>query len=378
MKKLSFLLIGLLISTICISQKNIKKIVVKETGYDLRVSFSPKSNTLQYTNGLTIEVTPISADELNLVFDYQNQFNGKNHFSNYEKSRDSYFLKNNRSKREKSNIEFLLEGLDFLLDNKTINQDEYDYLSTSITSSKPAIPSVKTSDDVYAQSNPYFLDKRYLSLFKIELTNSSGSNITFDDKLLVSNNTTLLNPLSTEFLISEQERSGQMTTSKRLALERYNMTYPVIIPSGSAVIKYFAVLPIDYSFNALSISSSILNKKMTWQLSTDKKIIDDSYTFYELDINYIDDLESSLVSPLVYTLTLTKDPNSIFLSSDNLYVNQNSINEPCTLICYALSDDRLYFARINNITAVNYLDFNKSRRITVAVKMTMIKELAKK
>ena len=131
MKKTILSITLLLIAFFGYSQGKIKKIEINEEGYNLKISFEPIVNQIDY-NGLSVKIAPVSSNNLNKMFFIENKNNGIFEYSHYDKKIESYFLKKKKNKREKSDYEFLYEGALWLFNNNQINQNVFNELINQI------------------------------------------------------------------------------------------------------------------------------------------------------------------------------------------------------------------------------------------------------
>lgn len=95
MKRLILIAFFIFINSTIYGQKKLKKPDVKEVGFDITMNFQPIVDNITY-KGLSINIIPVSADELNSKFLEESFFNGKFKYSHYTKSRESNFLKKKR------------------------------------------------------------------------------------------------------------------------------------------------------------------------------------------------------------------------------------------------------------------------------------------
>jgi hypothetical protein len=365
------------ISIFSYGQNKIKKLEVKETGYEVAIEIIPKINKVKCDNNISIEITPVSPETLNDHFFSKNQLDGKYHYSYYDKSRDSYFLKKTKVKSEKSDYEFIIEGLDLLLENEVIDQNEYAILYNSVTldfNTYINSEQIPKADNI--SNNPYYLNNKYMNVFRLEITNSSNSFAIYDDQLSVKYNNNLYQPLTSAFLKNELITMNQMTNAKSLILERFNYISPIIIPPLSTIVKYFSVLPIDFSSEDLIIYSNKYNKSLSWSVNIKQTDINRSYSFFELHIEHT--YAGSSASGKDYTLLSTANPSSIFFDGDKLFVASDATGDVFQLITFSISYDKLYFSRMSNLSAKNYLDLSKNKRIPIKTESFLIDQVKKK
>ncbi len=356
-------------------QRKIKILEVKEEGFNIRMNFQTIVDEIEY-KGLSIKIIPISADKLNTVFFNESVFNGKFEYSHYDRSRNSYFLKKTKRKREKSDSEFLLEGTLWLLDNEKINQQEYDELVKQIIYNYDEVAGEKLyGSNKIITSNPYYVKNKYLNVFKIKISNPTSSHITFNANIALESGNTILNPLSSDILIEELERSNLMNLNKSLILKRYNLSKETLIPPKSEVEKLFAVLPLDFNNQTLKASLKGAEKKFSWDVIKNEKKIDESYTFYEFAIDWC--YEDVVSSDGLNISILKSNASSVFLGDNELYIGEESLSDTFEIITISLYGDVLFYS-IASLKGDYFIEKEKNRRKIISIKNKMIIELKKK
>ena len=319
-----FVLFAFIVSVInCQAQRKIKKLEVEEVGFSVNLNFEAVSDELKYQD-VKLKITPLSTSTLNEKFLNESSFNGKFEYSHYEKSRNSYFLKKLKRKREKSDFEFLVEGVDWLLDNDKINNEEYNELIKQIVLNYD----YETGRDLYnadliISCNPYYISDKYLNTFEIEINNPTNSFQTFDIKLLIESGNMLLQPLTTADIKERLEQYELLNHNKVLTLNRYNLPTEITIPPNSKIIKYFATAPIDYNNNELNISLEGVDTKFKWIVNKKHDSFKEKYIYFECKTNWFYEDYSSNIGDNFYLVT----------SSDNIYFQMKQyLLEKATLL----------------------------------------------
>lgn len=376
MKHLFLLLSIIFLVYSSFGQRKIKKLDVFEKGYNIKINFEPVKNKFTYNQAEFI-ITPISGDELNSFFLEESGINGRFEYSFYNNSRSSYFLKKNRKIEVKSDFDFLNLGLEWLLENEIISEPEYEELFKKLTfyyNEKTAERSY-FPDDVIIY-NPYYIANRFLSVFKIEITNPTNSFLTFDKEMLLQSGNVIYSPLSKEQIIKELQRSNSMNVDKSLLLGKYNLQDTLVIPPISNFIKYFAVSPIKYYKNKLEISIPDIGDKLSWNVTTDEKFIDEKYTYYEFEIDWSHD--GSVVSYADVFSILTTNHSSLFLGNDEMYIGEDSLNEKFEIFTLSLWGNTLYYGRNSDLKGIDYIDVGKGRRSSITIQTEKISDIKRK
>lgn len=357
-------------------QRKIKKLDVVEKGFNVKINFVPINDSFTY-NKAEFKITPVSGDELNTLFLEESSINGKFKYSYYNNSRSSYFLKKNRKIQVKSDFDFLCLGLEWLIENDKISELEYEELTKQLNLyyDKEADENLYLADGIIL-SNPYYVKNKYLSVFKIEITNSSNSFITFDKKIFLQSGNSIYTPLSKDFLINELQRSNMMNFDKSLMLEKYNFHDTLLIVPHSEFVKYFAVTPIKYFNNKLELIIPGINEKLSWSITKDEKIIDEKYTYFEFNIDWSHD--GSVLNYADVFSILTTSYEAIFLGNNEMYIGEDNLNEKIEILTLSLWGNTLYFGRNSDLKGIDYIDYGKSRRNSIPIILEKISELKRK
>ncbi|MCA0931751.1 hypothetical protein LCM02_04755 [Lutimonas saemankumensis] len=371
MKKNAILLILLCLSISSYSQRKIKKVEVREKGFNIKMNFEVINDKLSY-NGLDIQVIPISANEMNDIFMNENFLNGKFEYSHYDKSRESYFLKKRRGKRKKTDLEFYIEGISWLFDNDHIDQSEYDELEKSI---------IYYFDEEYAKNyyesntltaaNPYYVNGKYLNLFKVIISNPSSSQVKLNKRLLVENGNILLDHLSTQKLLNQLDSLDMANRFKLMTLERHHYKSDMVIPGNSTVEKLLAVLPVNFNQKDIKISLEDSNQKFSWKINKVQNSFDDLYTFYELRIHWKTDFDTKFS-------VIRGNTSSVFMDFNKLFVGEESLNNSFDIFTISLDRNTLSYGRRSDIKGSDFLDMSKLKRKIIDLEMEKIEELKKK
>lgn len=371
MKKKLLITIIVLFTATSYSQRKIKKVEVKETGFNIKMNFETINDKVTY-KGLHFEIVPISANELNDQFIKENFFNGKFEYSHFDKSRISYFLKKKRGKRKKSDLEFYLEGVSWLFDNDLIDESENDELEKKI---------LYYFDEDYAKSyyetnsitsaNPYYLNGKYLNLFKVIISNPTSSQVELDNRLMVENGNILLDHLSTQKLVNQLDSLDKANRYKLLTLERHNYKPNMIIPPNSTVEKLLAILPVNFNQTDIKISLEGASKKFSWKINKDQNSFNELYTFYELKLNWKGNYDTKFS-------IIRGNTNSIFMDYNKIYIGEKSLNNPFVIFTISLSRSTLSYGRSDGLKGSDYVDLTKLKRKTIDLELKKIEELKKK
>jgi hypothetical protein len=376
MKRIVILGILICLTVSGYGQRKIKKVEVKENGFNVTLKYNPLISEITH-EGLQIKITPITPDDLNSEFLIENTYNGKFKYSHYENSRVSYFLKKNKRNREKTDLEFLQEGAEWLLDNEKIDQEEYVKLTKQliIYYDEEAGKELYNIESI-TSCNPYSIGEKYLSVFRIEISNPTKTYLTFKGDIILESGNQIQKPLSEDEITQFLFNNKLLLNNKIESLKRHNLTYPLSIPPNSKFQKYFAVFPIDYNNNVLLLSISENEVKLKWDITKTEEIINEKYTFYEFNIGYVSTDNYSNTEGINFSI-LQNPESIIFLDNNSLFIDEKHTSNKFEIFNLSLYGDKLYYGR-KSFTGSELLDVDKNRRKELSVPITKIDELKKK
>ncbi len=392
MKKYLTLVAIVLLFPACSIQNNIKKVELTETGYRVNIAYDPIIDEIS-KDGIKLKITPISPDELNNLFIQENTFNGKFDYSNFESSREEYFLVRKKVKKQsKSDQEFLVEGLNWLIDNSKISKDEYTGLLGqikkyfNIEEEDPV-----TSFDRYIFANPYYIGDKYLNVYRVEISNTTDSHKVFDQNITVEIGDQVLYPMDEAKIVQLLKLGSLYNTYKQQSLERNHLPKLVSIPPNSRFVKFFATLPINNNEEKLYVSSSDIETKAAWNIKKEEDLINDLYTYYELDLSYIESNNPTSKSMLeIYDNAVGRSVdystnfnvlrtvnNSVILDGDQIFIDQDFLSEEIEIFTISLSAEQLYYGSNMN-KGENLIDIKKNKRKPFGLELQKIKELKRR
>lgn len=367
MKRKTLVFALLCISMIVNGQKSIKKMEIEEIGYHVQIEFDPIIN-LMTCNGIELKIKPISTNVLNEKLTFESNLNGLFDYTYYDRSVETYFLKS-KKKYQKTDFAFYVEGLDWLLERKLIDNSEYISLYNEILTKFGDISEIESVFlHATAKSNPYFINGKYLSLFMIEFSNASSGFKVFDSKLVVEAGNSILLPLGKDFLIQELIRDGSLNNRKSFALERHNFDGSISIPPKSTISKYFSVLPIDYDSENIEISIDGCQRKMEFEINKSESNINEKFVYYVFNIEWTYGTTKTDNGENFVLLSHVNNKNYYMDSEKELYLSENEIDHDLKIIAYSMYQDILFF-KVTTITPSSYINFDKNRRENIPISM---------
>jgi len=374
--RISILLLLLIsLNLLSFGQKRIKKIDVRENGFNIKLNLKPITDEL-IQDGLKLKVIPISPDELNAEFLNENTLNGKFDYSHYENSRTAKFLSKKKRKVEKSDFEFLIEGANWLIDNDRINEEEYEELVKSIRIYFDQTTEIDlNSVNRIILANPYYVGDKYLNVFKLEITNTTSSYKTFNNEITIENGNQIQRPLRENEIIEILDNDSMLNSQKIECLKRHNLPQSITIPPNARFEKLFAVFPINYENDILSLSFSGNNTKLNWNVEKSKKVIDEKYTYFEFRVVYTYDGMSS--SDGVNFNFLKSTEPTVFIDNNVLLIDEKHLSDKYSIVSLSLYSDDLYYSK-SKIVGSELVDISKNKRLPLSIVGVKIDELKKK
>lgn len=222
------------------------------------ISFTPGFAQINDIDGLMISVTPIDAASINReTFEAAAQ-DGKyeNEMARLSHERDTG---TQGSKRERALMQAKLHAVEEVEKLEQTNQipalTAY-YLKMRIWNGKEhgrdgsEITSLSINENFYDGYNPYKINNRYLSVFKVTLENQSNEvkRIKLSD-FQVLNGENLLYPLGYDYFEKNHDKNPQLIQN----IYRMNMPDELVITPNQRITKYYSVPPIDANSKKLQV-----------------------------------------------------------------------------------------------------------------------------
>jgi hypothetical protein len=354
------------------SQRKLKVDEVEEIGFVAKTEFKPVTKTSFSYKGLDVSITPISPQELDTQFERAEGFDGRSSYTYYEKSRELFFLKNKKKFRFKSDAEFLVEGLEWLIDKEMITDEIYNGLYTEIFTYDSS-----SRNQTVSNFNPYSLSGKYLSVFRIDYANNTNEPVEINMNIQVVTGNEALNCLEPQDILNLYVADEAPYKDRLENLMRFDNHYLRSIPANSKISTYFSTLPIDNTSDAVEIIIPNI-ATLKWSLQNNRNDINKKYLFYELNL-LIQDGQTPLTSGVHYTLK-TENNDEVYVDYDKLYISSNFLaqGKHVKLFVYTLDNDKLYYSKNVEINPWDYIDLDKKHRKRVKIDMTEIKDLRKK
>lgn len=382
--------------------QRVRGIEVKELGMRYYTDISGVEIKSLDLDDFTVSLKLVDPAALNNYFYELDRLNGKLEYTVFDASREKFFIKKKRKKRTKSDSEYLLEGLRWLLQSEKIDDDLYQKIYRDIIATyEDAEAEVETFEFKHEYYNPYFIGDKYLSLFELEITNKSSSSKRFkyNVELTADNNSTL--PLSDyeildfinkyintglyieNFTVTDNSASRiiesfeQNTYSKSLALNRVNFKPDMVIPANQKVKKYLSMVPVDNANGKFDIHfiDENTNSKVHWNVVKQRSIVDETYYYYELVLNPNGEGTGYREYEFIEYVNGQADA---YIDGDLIFINKNDVGESIEIFCYALSSGGKLNYGTHTFKASDFIDLTKNRRQEIEYELNEIEGISKK
>ncbi len=291
-------------------------------------TFMPESLKKQVIGNLEINIVPIDAKVLDKESAIASGRDG-----NYQKERiDSKYIKivekegeSKTEKKRRSLIIKLLKAIDKLEKEDQINSliayklKERVLYGEEVGNDGSEIESLAETDDAYIDTfNPFKVNKKYLSVFKIifENTGSEIEKLNLKDFQIVSGEEQLY-PLGNDYF----ENNLKNEQEKIKNVYRMNMPNEIVIAPNQKVVKYIAVPPINQENKKLEINLIKNNKVVNFPFELKVKPMEKTYNLDGFE------LKGSVISEYMDCIYVVDNNKRVYsLSKPLLYANKSVTN----------------------------------------------------
>ena len=195
------------------------------------------------------------------------------------------------------------------------------------------LETLKDGLEVYPDTyNPYKINQRYLSVFKVVFNNETDNiiKISIDSFQIISGNEQL-NPLKTDYF--EKNLIGSSEQLKNVF--RMNMTDNIAIVPHQSITKYFAVPTVNLNEEQLVVKLICNNAVYDFDFTVTREQIKKVFNFREFTI-----IGKEPLSRIFLDYVVVKQKNRTYsLRSDKIYILSDQKSEPIS-IYYMYFDDR--------------------------------------
>ncbi|MBK7568926.1 MAG: hypothetical protein IPI31_13980 [Bacteroidetes bacterium] len=341
-----------------------------------------KTITLKLNSGLIIKVTPVNPPELDELFYEKSLANGQLQYKDYDQSKNDYFIKKKkkRQKAEKTNTEMLMELAEILLENSKITEEQYNKVKLSVENRKTeAEPEIESNIPIAI--NPFYLNKKYLSVYQLTIENLTAKPIIFDEEINLLFGGKLYSRYSTQEVLDLYKIENINNFSKISLLINENLSENILVPAGVTFSKYICTEPIKYEAGKLSliISSSTNSATANWDIDISTNEIEKTYTYNVFDFYITSNtgLDFSNMSDDDGVLISFTDNVDFHLLGQKLYVNQDDLEKPIDFIALFIYLDNAYFT-FTQVVPQTYLDINKKRTEDIEIETIRTEKVKRK
>ncbi|MCD4665500.1 MAG: hypothetical protein K8R68_09520 [Bacteroidales bacterium] len=379
MKNLSVILILLALNITGFSQKKLKIEEVVEEGVVSNFVLTTTTANAEFDNGLKIKMEIVDGSSLDDYFFKLREYDGRYNYTFYSKDREGYFLNKKKRKRfyTKDEVEFLFEGLDWLLDNDYIDEDVNDKFEAEILFGREdELEDNYYSTSTYNYFNPYVVPEdgkyKYLSLIKLTIENTSDGPLSNDLDISIFNSDEVFSYL-TNYELSSLYQTSALRDRKFNSLVRSNIDFVDLFPGKSKTVKYAAFLPFSLSNDNIlaKISNSSQTIDFVWKGSVDKTEIKKVYNYYEIR------LKPDAGTFRSYYI-VTDDSPKVYIVGNYLYVQEQDIDKPVSFYYLGMKKNKLFHGKVNEVKASDYLEIPRLKRSKIKFNVGPISDIKRR
>lgn len=334
----------------CSSPKKTTRIVNQEY---INLSFNPKLITKLIGNNTELTIIPIDAKDLDEVTDQAADRDGNYHkeFISFVESWKSKI--NSIPKSEKSVLQGKINTFDYLLKLEkegVISNEISRFFKRKVINSKSGydgseIESLSEKRITSSEYNPYKIDEKYFSVFKLTFENKGNEidKISLKDFQLISNEEQLY-PLATEYF---EKNLLDNTESIKNSL-RMNMPNELIITPSQKITKFIAVPAINNENSKIQVQHIIEKKVNNFDFDILKSEVKKLYNLEKYKIIYAGEVYSN--SYYLYYVIEYTDNVVYSIIEDIIYVSDEKKNIPANIygIGFNPLTSNVYFGSLKN------------------------------
>lgn len=320
-----------------------------------KVSFIPDEIPHEIAPGFELLITPIDAKVMNQIAHETTSYDG-----DYEKIRSvSTLIKEelrqaNLSKEERRRIESRKQIVDFVrekVNGGEIPETVGEYLTWKLWNKPVGTDGIETSIGRGYPSlyNPYKLNNKYLSVFRLAFKNTSEAVKRVKlNELLFNSGYEQLYPFETSYF----EKIYETEQEKLRIIYRINMPNELIVPSGETVIKYVSIPSLNPTTKDLDVKliQEDANQSFKFNVNVDEQ----SLTTLLEKITFKAQDEWKLQVLRYYFVITTPDKQIHVIKDNTLFLPQEIKNEKLSIYGIATLSSGYTFAKKENFTLSQY------------------------
>lgn len=242
-----FFLIAMLIVS-CQVQK--KQTIISKEGNSSTLSFEPGKNTISIKKDVSVNIEPVSNDDYNSYFKYLSNQSGKYDYFDISFDIKEYIVQSESDEENEklSNMYQIIDAASTYCDNNDIPSGIKELLIEDIVDSYGSASYAKKIKRTF-KNNPYVINGRYLSLFKLDFYNGSDQKVTIDiNQIDFYAGNTKLQVYSKTLL-----KTYYTNANERLLIDRCNFPDSLIIYPGDSVSTFIATSPLEQKNQNLNV-----------------------------------------------------------------------------------------------------------------------------
>lgn len=319
------------------SQKSILEKTIQVNS--VQTKFSPLNQKKEIENLFALVVEPVDARSLNVAMNNSKQLDGNySYVSEYEYKQ---FIKNGGlSKRDiklKESLTNFFQKIDDLKNNSKLTPQECELFKEKLYQSmvlqkedwgSNGDDNTDSREDLISFANPYKINGKYLSVFKLTFENKSNKiqEVNLAD-FQISSNDELLSPFSVEYF-EGLYRENPSNQEKLKSMYRYNMPVKLKVLNNQPVTKYFSTPAINTD-NKSVIVNYIKNENaysFTYSIDVNEEKFIHKLTEYKVDYTPFSSLYYRRMSIVLF------EEGPVILKGENIFIDDKYLNKEISVL----------------------------------------------
>jgi hypothetical protein len=356
------LIIGLFALSAASAQDKIRYTTIREVGVYNKLEVAESVPTSINFGELEVKVKHIDPIRTNEMVESILQRNGFPEYYVYEQSMREYFIR--RKSREGTQLndqQYLLAGLNELLDTLAIDRFGYNRLKTMILDESASGRDDLPLAALPVKGNPFHLDMRATNNFLITIQNKGGKESVVPFNLTLE----IGNELHIPFDLEDLLLLNGATPDHMLVLKSIYYNPAAKIPAGSEV-QFLVAFP-SIAPGKSPIKLHMGDKKL--EFSTEHILIqvDRTEDYYEFYL-YPRFQGASINETRGFYLIPTEFEDDVFIDKRSIFIAKSSLDKTIPLFAYYLNNGALYYGKFD-ISGNALLNFERKIRMDAEFKI---------
>tara|TARA_B110000908_G_C10223573_1_gene436678 strand:+ start:22 stop:1137 length:1116 start_codon:yes stop_codon:yes gene_type:complete len=364
----NYYILLILIFISCSSNKNIAENYIEIEDSLIDIQFSPSLLENEIMENLFLKIEPVDAKELNRISYEKTLFGGdylkeasimtllEEKLNNGELSQS----KKNGLNQKKQRIMYINQ----MIDSNQMPREIGEALITKLWDLREGTDGIesKINTEFTSQYNPYKIDSKYLSVFKLEFVNESNEVKTFKRESLVFNSgDEQLMPFGIEYFDKVFDQNQEVL---RVA-HRINLPEELSIPPGQSITKYVSISAINPNVSSIIASALSENISSNFQYSISRGAEKKSIRLRQIHLEANNEFKLGLKR--YYFAILTEDSRVYILKENTIYLPEELMSQKINIYGLASIEngfavDKILGLRINDSES-NIFKFEFSEQI---------------